>query len=339
MLRISYDSLVETLAKGLFRAGIRDERRVQLANVFAGNSLEGVYSHGVNRYMRFLGEIERGIVDIDARTEVVSSFGGIEVRDAHFGIGPINAEDAMARATELSKTHGIACVALRNTNHWLRPGRYGWQAANAGVIGILWSNTINNMPAWGAVDPKLGNNPIVMAIPRAKGHVVVDLAMTQFAFGKLEIAKLNHAQLPIPGGFDESGTLTTDPAAIQKSKRPLPIGYWKGSALSLALDMIAAATALGRTTAMVAADSSTEHGITQMFIAINFRAAVDPARADEILDTAVESLLSSTPVDPDSPVRYPGQNTAMIREKNRAEGVPIHEETWEKITRYVERGE
>ncbi len=336
MLKIPYDALIETLARGLFRAGIRDERRFRLAEVFAGNSAEGVYSHGVNRYMRFLAEIENGTVDISAKTETVSAFGGIEVRDAHFGIGPINAEDAMARAVALSKTHGIACVAVRNTNHWLRPGRYGWQAADAGVIGILWSNTINNMPAWGAVDPKLGNNPIVMAIPREKGSVVIDLAMTQFAFGKLEIAKLSREQLPMPGGFDEGGNLTTDPEAIQKSKRPLPIGYWKGSALSLALDMIAAATALGRTTAMVAADSSTEHGITQMFIAINFRAAVDPARADEILDTAIDSLLRSTPVDPDFPVRYPGQNTKAIRERNLREGVPIHEETWARITEYVE---
>jgi LDH2 family malate/lactate/ureidoglycolate dehydrogenase len=118
MLKIPYDALIETLTRGLFRAGIRDERRFRLAEVFAGNSAEGVYSHGVNRFLRFLTEIENGTVDIGARTETVSSFGGIEVRDAHFGIGPINAEDAMARAAELSKTHGIACVAVRNTNHW-----------------------------------------------------------------------------------------------------------------------------------------------------------------------------------------------------------------------------
>ena len=280
MLYIPYDALTDTLKKGLLRAGLDEKRAAQLADVFAGNSAEGVYSHGVNRYMRFLGEVENGIVDLKAETEVVSSFGALEVRDAHFGIGPINAEDAMARAVALSKEHGIACVAVRNTNHWLRPGRYGWQAANAGVIGMCWSNTIY-------------------------------------------------------GGYDENGNLTTDPEAIQKSKRPLPIGYWKGSALSLALDMIASATALGRTTAMVAADSHTEYGITQIFIAINFRAAVDPEKADEILDTAVDYLLGSTPVDPEKPVRYPGQNTAQIRETNLSRGVPIHEETWEKILAYV----
>lgn len=335
MPRIQYDILVKTLARGLEKAGLDEPRALRLARVFADNSLEGVYSHGVNRYMRFISEIETGVTDIAAETEVVAAFGAIEARDANFGIGPINAEDAMARAIELSKAHGIGCVAVRNTNHWLRPGRYGHQAANAGVIGICWSNTINNMPAWGAVDPKLGNNPIVFAIPRKGGDVVVDMAMTQFAFGKLEIAKLNGEQLPIYGGYDEHGELTTDPEQIQKTRRALPIGYWKGSAMSLALDMIAAGVSLGRTTALVAADSNTEHGISQIFIAINYRAIADADSADEIFNSAIESLLSSTPVDPASPVRYPGQNTRAIREKNAAEGVPIHAETWESIIKYI----
>lgn len=335
MVYIQYDVLTGTLKKGLEKAGLDAARAEQLAQVFAGNSLEGVYSHGVNRYMRFISEVESGVVDINAQTETVSTFGGIEVRDAHFGIGPINAENAMARAVELSREHGIACVAVRNTNHWLRPGRYGWQAANAGVIGMCWSNTINNMPAWGAEDPRLGNNPIVLAIPREKGSVVVDMAMTQFAFGKLELAKLSGEQLPMYGGYDSEGRLTTDPAEIQKTRRALPIGYWKGSSMSLALDMIASATALGRTTAMIAADSNVEHGLTQIFIALNFRAAVDAKRADEILDTAVDYMLGSTPVDPQKPVRYPGQNVEKTRRKNLENGVPIHEETWEKILKYV----
>ncbi len=335
MVNIQYDVLTGTLKQGLKKAGLDDARAAQLADVFAGNSLEGVYSHGVNRYMRFIGEVESGVVDINAQTETVSAFGGIEVRDAHFGIGPLNAESAMARAVALSRAHGIACVAVRNTNHWLRPGRYGWQAANAGVIGMCWSNTINNMPAWGAEDPRLGNNPIVLAIPRKKGNVVVDMAMTQFAFGKLELAKLSGEQLPMYGGYDSEGRLTTDPAEIQKTKRALPIGYWKGSSMSLALDMIASATALGRTTAMIAADSNVEHGLTQIFIALNFRAAVDAEGADEILDTAVDYMLGSTPVDPKNPVRYPGQNVEKTRRKNLENGVPIHEETWEKILKYI----
>ena len=335
MIYVKYDELVATLKKGLKKAGLDDKRAARMADVFAGNSLDGVYSHGVNRYMRFIYEAENGVVDLNAQTEVVSSFCGIEVRDAHFGIGPLNAEAAMARAVELSKEHGIACVALRNTNHWLRPGRYGWQAANAGVIVMCWSNTGNNMPPWGGIEPRLGNNPIVLAIPREKGNVVVDMAMTQFAFGKLELAKLSGEQLPMYGGYDSEGNLTTDPAEIQKTRRALPIGYWKGASMSLALDMIASAAALGRTTAMISADPQHERGLTQIFIAINFRAAVDAEKADELMDSAVDYMLSSTSVDPENPVRYPGQNIAKTRARNLENGVPIHEETWEKILEYV----
>ena len=335
MLHIPYEEVVSTLKTGLVKAGLDNARASRLAEICAGNSLEGVYSHGVNRYMRQVSEITSGQQDINAHTEVVASFGAIEVRDAHFGLGPINAEDAMARAIELSKIHGIACVALRNTTHWLRPGRYGWQAANSGVIGICWSNTGSNMPPWGGREPRLGNNPIVFAIPRKKGHVVVDMALSQFAFGKLEMAKLSGENLPLPGGYDENGSLTCDPSQIQKTRRSLPIGYWKGSSMSLALDMIAAATALGRTTAMIASAPGHENGLTQIFIAINFRALWPEDEIEKTLDSAVDYMLSSEPIDTAHPVRYPGQNTASIREENLKNGVPIHEETWNRILDYT----
>ena len=92
----------------------------------------------------------------------------------------------MDRAVELARANGIGCVALGNTNHWLRGGSYGWQAAEAGCVGICWTNTQPNMPAWGARDRRIGNNPFVMAVPRKEGHVVVDIAMAQFSYGQME---------------------------------------------------------------------------------------------------------------------------------------------------------
>ena len=73
----------------------------------------------------------------------------------------------MARAIASPRAHGIGCVALANTNHWMRGGSYGWQAADAGLIGICWTNTLANVPPWGAADPRVGNNPLVVAVPRA----------------------------------------------------------------------------------------------------------------------------------------------------------------------------
>ena len=75
------------------------------------------------------------------------------------------------------------------------------------------------MPAWGAKDCRIGNNPFILAVPRSDGqHVMVDCALSQFSYGKLESTRLAGRQLPVPGGCDEDGQLTTDPAAIEKSK-------------------------------------------------------------------------------------------------------------------------
>ena len=128
----------------------------------------------------------------------------------------------MERALALARTHGLGCVALANTNHWMRGGSYGWQAAEAGAIGICWTNTLANLPPWGMSQPRVGNNPLIIAVPRAAGHVVLDMAMSQFSMGALEAYRLRGDPLPVPGGYDDTGVLTCDPAAIEASMRPLP---------------------------------------------------------------------------------------------------------------------
>ena len=151
----------------------------------------------------------------------------------------------MKRADRMAH-HGIGCVALRNTNHWMRGGSYGWQAADQGMIGICWTNTLPNLPPWGGTKPTLGNNPLVIAVPRDEGHVVLDMAMSQFSFGALETYRKRDEQLPVVGGFD--GHRRIDVLTLARSKRrsrPLPIGYWKGSGLSLMLDMAAGTSSDG----------------------------------------------------------------------------------------------
>lgn len=336
MLYLPFEELVETLCSALERAGFDGARAARLADVFARNSLEGVYSHGVNRFPRFLNSVASGAVDRDAVPERAAALGGMEVWDGHFGPGPLIAEDAMARAVELARTHGIACVSVRNSNHWMRPGRYGRQAAGAGMAAILFTNTSANMPAWGALDARLGNNPIVLAVPREKGPVVVDMAMSQFAYGKLEVAALAGEQLPMEGGFDETGALTRDPQAILRTKRILPTGYWKGSAMSVALDLMAAALSMGRTVSAVSRDSLQERGLSQVFVAINFRGLLPAGEVDRLLDEALQDLLASAPAPGEPPVRYPGQNLEQTVRRNLENGVPVNEATWRKIEAFLQ---
>ena len=308
-----------------------DARAELCARLFAETTCDGVYSHGVNRFARFVSTVRNGSVDPNAEPKVLAQFGAMERRDGQRGPGNLNAHKAMAQAIELSREHGIGCVAMGNTNHWMRGGTYGWQAADAGVIGICWTNTMPNVPPWGAVEPAIGNNPLVIAVPRAKGHVVLDMAMSQFSYGALETYRKRGEMLPVEGGFDTEGRLTRDPGAIEKSQRLLPVGFWKGSGLAVVLDMIAAMTSLGNATHQIENDPLRETGLSQMFVAIDPRALGDEARMEQIADEVVESVRGSRTAEAGKTVRYPGENTLRLRAENRRLGLPVEEAVWEEI--------
>lgn len=188
MLRIKYEDMVKEFKRVLLGRGFSREDAQAAAELFAQNSLDGVYSHGLNRFPRVVEYLDKGTIDPHARAQCVMAMGAAERWDGHRGFGPLNAKLAMNRACELAKLYGIGMVALGNNNHWMRGGTYGWQAAEQGCIAICWSNTMPNMPAWGGVDRKIGNNPIVFAVPGPNGnHVVVDCAVSQFSLSLIHI--------------------------------------------------------------------------------------------------------------------------------------------------------
>jgi len=306
------------------------------ARLFAETTRDGVYSHGLNRFPRFVATIQNGSVDPAAEPRVVTRHGGIQRWDGQRGPGNLNAHAAMERAIALAREHGIGCVAMGNTNHWMRGGTYGWQAANAGVMGICWTNTMPNVPTWGGVDPAIGNNPLVIAVPRAKGHVVLDMAMSQFSYGALESYRKRGELLPVDGGFDDGGKLTRDPGAIEKSQRLLPAGFWKGSGLAVVLDAMAAMLSMGNATHQIANDPLRETGLSQIFVAIDPRTLGDAAQMDRIADEVVDSLHRARPAEEAMPVRYPGENTLRLRAENCRLGLPVDDAVWNQIMKFDE---
>jgi 3-dehydro-L-gulonate 2-dehydrogenase len=330
VIKISYQDLHRTLLKVLLRFGFEKERAQLCARLFTDASRDGVYSHGINRFPRFIETIRNGVVDIHAEPQLVSAHGAFEQWDGRRGAGNLNAHASMGRAISLSREHGIGCVALRRTNHWMRGGSYGWQAADAGVIGICWTNTIPNLPPWGASEPRLGNNPLVIAVPRSAGHVVLDMAMSQFSYGTLESYRLRGEQLPVIGGFDLNGELTRDPGAIETSRRPLPIGFWKGSGLALMLDMVASLMAAGNATHQLVPDVLQETNLSQLFLAFDL---VSSGSFGEVLvNQIIESVKTAAPAG-DEKVRYPGERTLEIRRRNMDEGIPVEATLWEQVQR------
>ena len=226
---ISSQQMQERFTAILLSAGFTNERANQCAAIFTANSVDGIYTHGVNRFPRFVQYVKDGYILPNETPVLKNKFGGIEQWDGNLGPGPLNAQHATSKAINLAQQHSIGCVALANTNHWMRGGTYGWQAAKAGFVFIGWTNTTGIMPAWGAIDPKLGNNPLVFALPFKEDAIVLDMAMSQYSYGAMELAVLKNERLAVAGGYNNEGELTNDPAAILSSKRPLPVGYWKGA--------------------------------------------------------------------------------------------------------------
>ena len=331
MNRIPFEEVQETLAGVLRKLGFTAGRAQTCARLFAETTRDGVYTHGVGRFPRFVAMVRNGCIVVEGEARRVARFGGMERWDGQMGPGNLNAYACMGRAMELSGEHGVACVSLGNTNHWMRGGTYGWQAAEAGMIGVCWTNTMPNLPAWGAAEACIGNNPLVIAVPRAGGPVVLDMAMSQFSYGALESYRNRGEMLPVDGGYDVEGGLTRDPAAIEGSQRPLPVGYWKGSGLSIVLDMIAAMTSLGKATHELEKDLLHEAGVSQVFLALNPEALGNAGAAFRIADEIVESVHDSEPAEKGTRVRYPGEKTLQIRAENTALGLPVDAALWAEI--------
>ena len=331
MLRVKYDDMVKEFKRVLISRGFSEKNAADAATVFAQNSLDGIYSHGLNRFPRVVEYLDKGEIDPEVVASCEISLGAIERWDGHRGFGPLNAKQAMDRACELAKQYGIGLVALGNNNHWMRGGSYGWQAANNGCIGICWSNTMPNMPAWGAKDRRIGNNPIIFAVPKSDGnHVVVDCAVSQFSYGKIEEAKLKGQQLPIPGGYDEDGNLTTDPAAIEKTWRVLPMGYWKGSGISILLDLIATVLTNANSVQKIGTFGD-EVGLSQIMIAIDPSKFNSDETTDHIIEELVDYIKGSVPATEDGTVYYPGELEINTRNDNKANGIPVVEEKWNAV--------
>jgi 3-dehydro-L-gulonate 2-dehydrogenase len=333
MRRVPFDELQARIERVLLALGETPERATLAAKLTAETDRDGVQTHGIARLPRFAAQVRAGLIDPKAEPECVARFGAIERWTGHRGPGNLAAHAAMARAMQLASEHGLGCVALADTSHWMRAGTYGWQAAEAGFAAMCWSNTLPNLPPWGASSPALGNNPLVMAVPHtAAGKaepVVLDIAMSQFSYGSLAKYAATNEALPVPGGYDEHGALTTDAAAIERTQRALPIGFWKGSGLSFVLDVLAAMLSGGIATHQLSTDAAKEVGQSQVFLAIAPQSLSTMEEISRVVNGAIDAVHAATPIEAGKPARYPGEGTLKTREESLRLGVAVQDAAWD----------
>lgn len=318
-MRIDYSTLHALFLDKLVTEGFDAKQARLLATIFTDNTRDGIVSHGINRFPRFLSQIRDKIVDIEAEPVLVSANGAMERWDGNHGPGPLNARFAMLRAMKIADEHGLGMVALRNTTHWMRGGTYGHMAAEKGYAALCWTNTTANMSPWGATTHAIGNNPLVMAVPAEPHPVVLDMAMSQYSYGKLETMAEEGRILAHPGGFDHTGKSSNDPKEILASKRVLPIGLWKGAGLSIMLDLFASMLSQGASTPDIPTE---EHNCSQLFLAIAPGSNEEYRRWIESIGHTIEAMRSLCSAHGES-MTYPGLQTAARRKTAQEHGMEL----------------
>jgi LDH2 family malate/lactate/ureidoglycolate dehydrogenase len=208
------------------------------ADALVQADLWGHSSHGVMRLSWYVARLRAGVCDPTARAETVVDAGAIAVIDGHDGMGFVLAAQAADEAVRRARAHGIGAVAVRGSNHFGTAMYFTLRAARADCVAFLSTNASPAMAPWGGRDKALGNNPWSWASPAGRhAPMVLDIANTSVARGKIYLAREKGQPIPPGWALDRDGIATTDPAAAIDGVI-LPMAGHKGYAIALVMDML-----------------------------------------------------------------------------------------------------
>lgn len=220
------------------RAGLPKGDAFLVADALVDADLRGVSTHGLVRFPIYAIRLRKGLVNAKPQMQVVRAKGATLVLDGDGGFGQVVGAEGMRRAVVLAREHGLGLCAIRNSNHL---GALAYIAAMAlphQMIGITLSITNPVIAPWGGVVPKLGNNPLAVAIPAGnRPPVILDMACSQVARGNLILASKLGRTIPLTWALDERGQPTDDPNAGLRGSL-MPVGGHKGSGLALIVGVL-----------------------------------------------------------------------------------------------------
>ncbi|KKK69159.1 hypothetical protein LCGC14_2936820, partial [marine sediment metagenome] len=180
---------------------------------------------------------------------------------------------------------------------------------------------------WGGKKTTIGNNPFIISVPHKPYPVLLDMAMSQFSYGKFEILREQGKMLPMDGGYNKDFELTNDPDQILESMMALPMGYWKGSGLAIMIDMLVAVLSGGMTTSEIG-ELEAEYGLSQLFIALDTEQLSNVGLADRIIQSIIDSVNNTNPIESGGNVFHPGEQTYLRRLENEKLGIPVNPDKW-----------
>ncbi|MCS7233568.1 MAG: Ldh family oxidoreductase [Synergistetes bacterium] len=237
-VEVKMDSLRSFCSSLLSLVGVPQKDAELFVDSLIFSELRGVKSHGIARLPVYIKRINLGLMNPKTDIREVSSRGAVILADAGNGIAPVVGCWAIDRCIELAGKYGVGVVGVRNSNHLGSLAYYVIRATKAGMIGLAISNTAPAMAPWGGKTPLFGTNPIAIGIPaKNKLPIVLDMATSVVARGRIRLAALKGEKIPLGWAIDENGLPTDDPVKALKGTL-LPIGGPKGYGLALIIDLL-----------------------------------------------------------------------------------------------------
>jgi L-2-hydroxycarboxylate dehydrogenase (NAD+) len=318
--------------------GVPDEDARIAATVLQAADLRGIDSHGVARLHTYFDMLQLGRIDPKANVTIVRESPSTATVDGGNGLGLVVGPKANAIAMEKALAAGSGWVSVRNTNHYGIAGYYVLESLKHDLIGWAMTNTTKLVaPLWGA-ERMLGTNPIAIAFPGLEEPpIVIDMATTAAAYGKIEIAR--RAKKPIPTGWaiDRTGATTTDPNAMIDGGAMLPLGSdrdrggHKGYALAVMVDVLSAVLSGANWGPFVPPFAlrqeiptrSVGKGIGHFFGALRIDAFIDKEEFKRQIDELIRTLRKTRPAPGTNGPLIPGDPEREAEAIRRREGIPL----------------
>lgn len=317
----------------LSAAGLAQEEVSVTAEGLVAASVRGVDSHGVLRLPQYADCLRSGEINPRPRVRVVDRRGSTALVDADGGYGYRPSLLAVQVAVEIAGSMGIGMVGVRNSHHFGMAAIYTIRISEAGMIGVVTTNGTPVMAPIGGVRTAVGNNPISCAVPRTPPHppIVLDMALSEVAFGKIRLAAVEKRPIPLGWAFDSHGRPTTDPDEALRAGLLAPAGQHKGYGLSVIVDVLAGILTGSPSSTDASAHGRREGGVGHLVLAIQPGVFVEPDRFYGGVEQLVARIKAVPLAEGARGVFLPGEpewNTAQARLK---EGVPISDELAERL--------
>jgi uncharacterized oxidoreductase len=306
-------------------------------------NLAGHDSHGVGMIPAYVRHLGAGLVVPNTRAKLVKDDGAIVMFDGGRGYGRCVAGEAMAAAIARCRETGVVAMTLANAHHIGRVGAYGELASAAGLVSLHFVNVADHrglVAPFRGSDARFSTNPVCIALPGTDRQppILLDMATSAVAMGKVRVAKNEGKLLPEGILIDPTGRPTRDPNVMYSEPRGAlwPFGGHKGYALAVVTELLAGALSGGPT--LQPGNERRGGTVNNMFAVL-----VDPARLAGVdwlrreIDGFVEYVKASPPADPGAPVLVPGDPERRAREERARTGIAIDATTWEEILQAGEK--